>query len=61
MEPNAHQSFVLDREWKSKGRVSEEYKELYRYPKGNFILKRKFNNDDAHGYNIVTNRKSVHE
>lgn len=57
-EPNAHNSFLIDREWKSKGRVDESYKDQYGFPHGKWVLERKFNNDDAHGYNIVTNRRT---
>ena len=54
-EPNSHRMHIMDRDWKSKGRVNETYKDEYGFPKGNYIQERKFRNDDAHGYNIITN------
>lgn len=34
VEPNSGRSFVLDREWKSKGREDQEYKKTYAFSKG---------------------------
>lgn len=57
-EPNAHRTFLLDREWKEKKRSKMPVDE---WKARRTVAIRQFRNDNTHGYNILTNRKSVQE
>jgi hypothetical protein len=53
-EPNSHQTFFIDRDWKEKKRSTPPVDE---WKSKNHITIRKFRNENIHGYNILTNRK----
>ncbi len=52
-EPNSRKTFVIDRDWKAKGRSVPPVDD---WKQRQTITIRRFRNENVHGYNILTNR-----